>query len=117
MQSCEERRETKISFVCEQAGLPEQELKNALIPVLNGFSPVQRAYLVRVLYRSSEQTDVALCLSASAASVEIVNSCAQEFRKLFNSEQCLDILFLKPEQETELSKVCRPFFRRQQAGS
>jgi hypothetical protein len=33
------------------------------------------------------------------------------FARHFNDDQALDILFLSPEQDTEVSHVCRPFFQ------
>jgi SseB protein C-terminal domain len=108
----EQHRESAIHFVGEQDGPPERELKSELSQVLANAQTVQKAYLARVLYVSSKQASVALCLCDSEPSRNVVESCAQMFHKLFGPTQALDILFLKSTQQSEISEVCRPFFQR-----
>ena len=108
------RRETEIHvqnivrFVGEQDGEPELLLKNALVAELRVVPQVKRAYLAQVEY--ADGVHVALCLAASddRLLVERISSC---FAQIFAQEEHLDILFLTPDQETELERVCTPFHR------
>jgi hypothetical protein len=104
--------EAGVTFVGEQDGEPERELKSKLADVLSQFPSVQRAYLARVNYVGSDQMWVALCLYGASASVEIGEACSRPFRAMFNHTQSLDMLFISSEQEIRLATVCQPFYRR-----
>jgi hypothetical protein len=112
MANFEEHSENTICFVGEQDGEPERVLKSKLQPVLTNARSVQKAYLARVSYGDSQNTNVALCLYDSAPNDKTVDSCADTFQKLFRCTDSLDVVFLDSLQETKLSQVCRPFFAR-----
>jgi hypothetical protein len=112
MNSMQKRHEDTVRFVGEQDGEPERRLKNALRPILTDAKTVQKAYLARVTYGRSDQTNVALCLLDSSPSRTTAERCGQTFHALFSPQTALDILFLTTVQDGEISKVCRPFFQR-----
>jgi type III secretion system (T3SS) SseB-like protein len=103
------RREPVIRFLCEQDGIPERELKSAIVVKLREFAIVRKAYLARVDYGNCEQYNVALCLS-SPEDRQIVDAVGKVFHEMWRSDQYLDILFLSPEQEYLLGTVCKPFY-------
>jgi hypothetical protein len=83
-----------VSFVCEQDGPVERELKAKLISLFEHSPAVEIGYLVRVQYEKGLQ-HVALCLKQSGGSKEkISRDVGQEFAAMFNSKEHLDILFL-----------------------
>jgi hypothetical protein len=105
------RNERNISFLGEQDGEPERRLKTALGERLRESRTVTKAYLARVRYGTASATDVALALLAPAANRgTVVNAVQAEFHAQFNATQHLDIFFLTPELDTQVSKVCQPFF-------
>jgi hypothetical protein len=105
----ERRTEGCIRFVCEQDGLPERDLKAALIPELRRSGSVQRAYLARVQYGDDNPMDVALCIRGPE-DPELVRRVCARFAELFNTEVYLDILFLSDIQEDELARICKSFY-------
>ena len=52
----------KVKFVGEQDGPPEQDFKNALIPIFSKRSSVSSAFLTRVDYGNPDYFNVALCI-------------------------------------------------------
>jgi ethanolamine ammonia-lyase small subunit len=105
------RNERNISFLGEQDGEPERRLKAALRERLRESKTVTKAYLARVRYGTASATDVALALLAPGANGDtVVNAVQAEFRAQFNATQHLDIFFLTPELDTQVSRVCQPFF-------
>jgi hypothetical protein len=97
-----------VRFVGEQDGEAERLLKNALIAELSVMPEVKRAYLARVQY--PDGVYVALCLDApdDQLLVQRIGSC---FAKIFAQQEHLDILFLRPDQQVELERVCAAFHR------
>ena len=101
--------ERTVRFVCEQDGVPEQQFKDALIVALQALPAVQKAYLARVDFGDPSAYPVDLCLSASE-DPGAVHAVSAVFGRIFQAKQHLDIVFLTPQQETELARICRPFY-------
>ena len=97
-----------IRFVREQDGIPEQDFKDAIIPVLA--VSVRRAYLACVEYTNSTTTAVALCIRSTTPEEALVRKIGVVFSSMFGTNQHLDIVFLSDEQERCLECVCCPFF-------
>lgn len=105
------RREARIEFLGEQDGPPERQLKTLLIEGLRQHSTVRRAYLARLGFAPVTTPSVALCLASTAGEDRrLVEICSGIFSSLFNSETALDIVFVSPEQEADLARVCSPFY-------
>lgn len=103
----------KLTFLCEQDGSPEQELKNVFHAYFSENSGVIKAFLTLVAYNNLPEHNVALCLVAPTANKEkIVQNVSKLFRNMFGADQLLDILFLDKKQEKDAEKVCKPFFER-----
>ncbi len=99
----------KIRFLGEQDGPPEQLLKERLAEFFQRDKSVYRAYLAKVSL--SEQGGVALCLKTQfGADRGLAEKIGGIFGMIFNAHEHLDIMFLSDEQESELAKVCSPFF-------
>jgi hypothetical protein len=97
-----------VRFVGAQDGETERLLKNALIAELRDLPEVQRAYLAQVKY--ADEVHVALCLAAPE-NRSIVERMGSVFAGIFSREQHLDIMFIQPDLESELERVCPPFYR------
>lgn len=101
----------KVNFLSEQDGTPERELKTRLSRAFEATPGIWRGYLAQIDYGDPSQQNVALCLiAAPGLEKDIVEQVGSVFRSLFNEEEHLDILFPSPQQEAELSLVCRPFY-------
>lgn len=99
----------RVQFCGEQDGPAEQLLKDRLSEFFKRDRSVQAAYLVRV--DVAGQTSVALCLKTQFGSDRgLAEKIGTIFKTIFNAEVHLDIMFLSGEQESEVTKVCSPFF-------
>jgi hypothetical protein len=101
-----------VTFVGEQDGDVERQLKAEFVAGFAAFPTVRRAYLALVRYDQSPDVNVALCVFGSSVDVRLVNACAARFRAMFGPSEHLDTLFLNPQQDCELARVCKPFFSR-----
>jgi hypothetical protein len=107
----EEFRAAPPRFVCEQDGPPEREFKKGLVAFLERAPFVNRAYLARVTYGTSSELHVALCVKGQPGQNRLFAERAGSiFASIFGSHEHVDIIWLMPDQEVALAKVCRPFF-------
>lgn len=107
----ETRSQPRIRFVAEQVGVPEDELKSAIVRgwLEEGNLPL-RAYLALVAYARDRVTSVALCIASDRDTDEqVVKTAASAFRRIFGRGEHLDIFFVDERQERRLRKVCCPF--------
>lgn len=106
----EDHRVGCVRFVAEQDGPAERDLKAQLVQCLRRCS-IRRAYLVRVEYLGGDAS-VALCLVGNARRRSEILACSNDvFAGLFHTSQSLDTIFLSRIQESDLRRVCRPFYR------
>ena len=100
-----------VTFVGEQDGPPEEELKRRLAALFGRYPRVRRAYLAIVEYAGSSTRHVAVCVqSANAEDEALAGEISGAFRSLFGSHEHLDTIFLQESQEAQLAGVCKPFF-------
>jgi hypothetical protein len=105
-------RPKRILFVGEQDGPPEIALKRRLSACFDSGTRVGSAYLVRLQYREAGESNVALCLASSEdARADVLEAVQAVFRTMFKPEQSLDIVFLTREQEDQVDRIARPFYR------
>lgn len=109
----EQLHAVRVNFLREQDGLSERELKDHLSPIIRADQNLLRAYLARVTYGDSPAASVALCLRSTAGpSLSVVENIEKVFGSMFGSHAHLDIIFISENQESELIRCCRSFFRR-----
>ena len=109
----ETRPRPRVRFVAEQLGVPEDELKSAVVRrwLEQADTHPLRAYLAQVAYDRKGETSVALCIASDRDPDEqLVVAAADEFRGLFGRHEHLDIFFVDERQERRLRQVCCPFF-------
>jgi hypothetical protein len=107
----EEIRVLKLRFLGEQDGVPERDLKRRLTGFFWRDRSILTAYLARVTYGEQSLAAVALCLrSKFGPDRGVAEKIGKIFASLFGDHEHLDIIFLADEQESELAKVCPPFF-------
>jgi hypothetical protein len=106
-------RVQRTSFLGEQDGPPERELKTKLVIFFDRARWIRDAYLARVAYDGDGgAVNVALCVRGEPGQNRIfAEQVGKIFASIFGSHEHLDIIWLVPEQEAELAKVCRPFFK------
>lgn len=101
-----------LGFVGEQDGPAERLVKAELCELFEARKTLLRAYLARVHYGDTKVVSVCLCLTVTDGDdKEVVEAIHCIFSRQFNREVHLDIVFLQPKQENELSAVCKPFYR------
>lgn len=106
----------QLSFIGEQDGVPERELKERLADFFRRDQSVKAAYLARVAYGDPSRVSVALCLRTQFGPDHgLAEKVGKIFASMFGSHEHLDIVFPTIEQETTLTKVCEPFFRQEAA--
>jgi hypothetical protein len=105
------RSESRVEFLGEQDGPVEGKLKSLLALELAQFPEISNAYLARVGFQPENKTSVALCLRSSGGKEEIiVKQVGARFAEIFDKAVFLDILFLNPQQEVDLKRVCSAFY-------
>ena len=105
------RREGPVEFLGGQNGSVEDMVKRDLTLEFATRPDIRRAYLARVAFPPQTETALAVCiLSKRPDDQAVVARVGDILRRRFAKEAALEILFLTPEQDVELARVCRPFF-------
>lgn len=100
-----------VSFVGEQDGPPERELKKKLTVLFEQLQLVRTAYLARVRYDNADPVHVALCVRGQPGQNRMfADRVNQVFSSMFGSHEHLDTLWLTSEQEVPLKQVCHAFY-------
>jgi hypothetical protein len=103
----------KVTFVCEQDGAPERNLKQKFIPVFEERDYIHSAYLVKVTYANPNEINVALCIKMEKDDDSGLRKAIGDiFAAMFNQKEHLDTIFIGNEQEEEIKRVCRPFYEK-----
>ena len=101
----------KITFVGEQDGRPERDLKSRFTTILRGEVSISRAYLAKADYGDDTGINVVLCVRSSSGEYPTLNpKIGAVFAEMFGSREHLDLLFIRADQEEQLAKVCHPFY-------
>jgi hypothetical protein len=109
--SPEELRVGSVNFILEQDGVPERELKAKLVTFFNSAAWVKVAYLAQVTYQDAGPSHVALCVRGQPGQNRIfAERVGTLFASIFGSHEHMDVLWITPEQEIALARVCRPFY-------
>ena len=102
----------QVRFLGEQSGPPERKLKEKLTEFFWLDKKVKTAYLASVIYDDQFSIGVALCLITEAGpDRDLVEKIGRIFAAIFGRHEHLDIIFLSDGQESELIKVCPPFWK------
>ena len=107
-----ERNERRVEFLGEQDGEIERELKSRLISAFTLFPTVRRAYLARVGFQPDASPTVALCLAVDQRDPAILEAARRVFASLFAADAFPEMLFLPPDQEADVKRVCSAFYER-----
>ena len=109
----EELTVTKINFIGEQDGIPEQNFKTAINILLKKHENILSAFLARVDYGNPEEFNVALCIRSNEKdNVGFKKEAGEIFSAQFGAQEHLDIVFLRKEQEADIRKICSPFYEK-----
>jgi hypothetical protein len=102
----------EVNFIGEQSGPIEDEIKAKFREVFGNTPTVLSAYLARLSLGEPAGYSVGLCIRST---IGLDPSLQQRLARIFidigfNSDQQLDILFIREDQEQELRRVCRAFY-------
>src|SRR6267142_6822997 len=108
----ESLRVRRVTFVCEQDGDVERGLKAHLVARFGSAPHLIKACLVQVRYEDSPELKVCLCLRThgSVPDTDLVRVASLEFGEIFRDTESLDMLFITPIQEQQISVVAKPFY-------
>jgi hypothetical protein len=103
-----------IIFVGEKTGQIEDEIKGKFTEIFKKYDHVISAYLAILQYESKNALSVGLCINSALKDKNetIIKEIGNTFKQVFNRNVFMDILFLTEEKETELIKVCKPFYKK-----
>ncbi|MHB1022310.1 MAG: hypothetical protein ACYC46_08370 [Acidobacteriaceae bacterium] len=108
----------QFTYLCEQDGAVEQELKSDWVQLFLSHPDVVAAYLVRIQHHDHTGPKVALCLRAGRRQRQsLIELCAARFRDRFAPEEGLLIQFLSEAQEQRVRVVAHSFYDRSQYAS
>jgi hypothetical protein len=100
-----------MRFLGEQDGPVERDLTSQWRPILAERPEVRRAFLVQASYGEDQELHVVLALCTGGVSdLELVKSLRLPFAALLSNDCPLDVAFVNPTQEAQLSNVCAPFY-------
>ena len=100
-----------VSFLSEQDGPPERELKDKFRTLFGQLQLIRTAYLALVRYDNAGPIHVALCVRGQPGQNRMfAERVSQVFSTMFGSHEHLDTIWLTPEQETSLAQVCQAFY-------
>ena len=107
----EELEVQRVAFVGEQDGPVEQRLKQALAELFRLEHGVTGAYLVRAMVDGQPTVILGVCADSVDKS-RLAAQVGSVFALIFSANQHLDVAFLSRAQRAEVSRVCQPFFAR-----
>lgn len=107
----QEHRDERVAFLGEQAGSVEETLKRDLILEFATRPDIRRAYLARVTFQSDSTPSVAVCIvSKRPEDKSLLVRVGEIMRRRFARDAAMDVIFLTPVQEADITAVCRPFY-------
>jgi len=100
-----------VTYLGEQDGPVEGTVKARWLPILSTRPEIRRAFLVRASYEGQSDVHVVLALcSTSAPDRRLIDDLRAPYAAIFSRDCALDMVFLKPAEESDIEKVCRPFY-------
>ena len=99
-----------LRFLGEQEGPVERQVKAAWAPILAASPNVNRAFLLRALYADKTQHVVLALCAVGQPDVDLVRALRVPYAAIFSSDCPLDMAFVNAAQESEVEKVCSPFY-------
>jgi hypothetical protein len=101
----------RITFVGEQDGPVERTLKGRWLPILSANTAIRRAFLARAVYEGQNGVHVVLALcSKGGDDLELVEALRVPYAAIFGGDCPLDMAFVSATQESEIERVCPPFY-------
>jgi hypothetical protein len=100
----------QVTFVSEQDGTSERQLKSRLSDLFDG-TPIEQAFLARVDFGGPGGPEVALCIAGPAElPKELLEKIAGVYGAVFVGRDPMDVLLLSASQRKQIRKICQPFF-------
>ncbi|MBN2267699.1 MAG: enhanced serine sensitivity protein SseB C-terminal domain-containing protein, partial [Candidatus Babeliaceae bacterium] len=108
---------TDISFICEQDGPTEKELKKEWCALFEKRTSILSAYLVRARYGdqkySQDNFDVILCIkNTNGNDPRLAQETASIFSSRFNKDEHVDILFINDGHEFKIKEIANAFYKK-----
>ena len=100
-----------FDFLGEQDGPVERTVKARWLPILAARPEIRRAFLVRASYQGLKDVHVVLALSSSAGpDLSLIEALGLPYAAIFSRDCPLDMVFVNATQESQVERVCLPFY-------
>ena len=100
------------TFIGEQDGPSERDLKARFVEIFREQPVVEHAYLALADHGDGTGVHVTLAIKSSGGEdLSLVRKLQGVFSAMFNSQEHLDMMFIREDQERQLREVCAPFYR------
>lgn len=100
-------------FVAEKKDGPsERDLKARIVELFHHEPAVERAYLALAEHDDETGAHVTLAIKCSSGQdPALVRKLMDIFGEMFNAQEHLDVIFVRPDEERQLRNVCAPFYQ------
>jgi hypothetical protein len=99
-----------VRFVGEQDGPIERDLKAKWLLILANSPQIRRAFLVRATYADQTQHVILALASTGGPDLTLVEALRVPYAALFSRDCPLDMTFVGASQQSDIEKVCPPFY-------
>jgi hypothetical protein len=96
-----------VRFLREQDGPVEREFKAAIRAELS--TSLRKAFLLVVDYGPGSPQGVAVCFLSLESEEATADAIGRVFSRIFNRDQHLDIIALRPSQVEHVEAIAKPF--------
>lgn len=102
---------SEITFIGEQDGDVERTVKARWLPILAAHPEIRRAFLVRAAYKGQHDVHVMLALCSNIpGDMKLIESLRVPYAAILSHNCPLDMAFVTSTQESEIVRVCPPFY-------
>jgi hypothetical protein len=100
-----------FSFLGEQDGPVERTVKAQWLPILSARPEIRRAFLVTASYDGPKDVHVVLALCSNGGpDLSLIETLRVPYAAIFHRDCPLDMVFVNSAQESQLERVCPPFY-------
>jgi hypothetical protein len=101
----------RIKFLGEQDGPVERTVKARWLPILSESPEIRRAFLVRASYEAPNDVHVVLALCSNGGpDRNLIEALRVPYAAIFSRDCPLDMAFVNASQESDIERVCPPFY-------
>lgn len=98
-------------FIGEQDGPSERDLKARFVELFRQEPAIERGYLALAEHGDGSGVHVILAIKSSdGEDPSVIRKLMEIFGEMFSSQEHLDMIFIREDQEHQIRNVCAPFY-------